>query len=56
MSVARIKMKDYMGEEAANEIEAAFPEICLQMLSKDYALILLCNSATSVLRIAIHKT
>ena len=56
MSVARVTMVDYMGEEAADEIDVAFREICPQILSEDDALILLCNSATSGLSIAIYKT
>ena len=56
MSVAHVTMIDYMGEEAADEIEAAFREICPQILSEDDALTLLCNSATSGLSIAIYKT
>ena len=56
MPVARVTMVDYMGGEAADEIEVAFREICPQILSEDDALILLCNSATSGLSIAIYKT
>ena len=56
MSVARVTMIDYMGEEAADKIEAAFREICPQILSEDDALILVSNSATFGLSIAIYKT
>ena len=56
MYVARVTMVDYMGEELADEIEAAFREICPQIISEDDALILVCNSATSDLSIAIYKT
>ena len=56
MSVSRVTMVDYMGEEAADEIEVAFREICPQILLEDDALMLLCNSATSGISIAIYKT
>ena len=56
MSVARITMLDYIGGEAAAEIEAAFWEISPQIISEDDALKLVCNSATSGLSIAIYKT
>ena len=39
MSVARVKMIDYMSEKGADEIEAAYREICNQILPKDDALI-----------------
>ena len=54
--VARVKMIDYMSEEAANEIEQAYREICTQILSEDDALILVFIEASSGLRIAIYKT
>ena len=38
MSVSRVTMVDYMGEEAADEIEVAFREICPQILSSHYYL------------------
>ncbi len=56
MSVAHITMLDYMGGEAAAEIEAAFWEISPQIISENDALKLICNSATSGLSIAIYKT
>ena len=56
MSVASVTMVDYMGGEAADEIEAALREISSQIISEDDALILVCNSATSGLSIAIYKT
>ena len=56
MSVASVTMIDYMSEEVADEIEAAYREICAQILTEGDALILVCNSATSGLSIAIYKT
>ena len=56
MSVARVKMMDYMSEEAADEIEAAYWGIFNQILPEDDALILVFIEASSGLRIAIYKT
>ncbi len=56
MSVARITMVDYISEEAADEFEAVYQEICPQMLPKADTLILVRTSATSGLSIAIYKT
>ena len=56
MSVASVTMIDYMSEEVADEIEAAYREICAQILTEGDALILVCNRTTSGLSIAINKT
>ena len=56
MSVARITKIDNKSEEAADEIEEAYREICPQILPEDDALILVCNSTTSDPSIAINKT
>ena len=56
MSVARVTMIDYMSEEVADEIEAAYRENCAQILTESDGLVLVCNSATSGLSIAINKT
>ena len=56
MSVARVKMVDHISEEAADELEAVYQEICPKMLLEADALILVRTSATSGLSIAIYKT
>ena len=56
MSVARVTMADYISEEAADEFEAVYQEICPKMLPEADALILVRTSPTSGLSIAIYKT
>ena len=55
MSVAHVTMVDYISEEAADEFEAVYQEICPKMLPEADALILVRTSATSGLSIAIYK-
>ena len=56
MSVARVTMVDYISEEAADEFEAVYQEICPKMLPDADALILVRTSTTSGLSIAIYKS
>ena len=56
MSVARVTMVDYISEEAADEFDKAYQEICPKMLPDADALILVGTSATSGLSIAIYKS
>ena len=56
MCLSRITMVDYIGEDAADEFEAVYWEICPKMLQEVDALILVRTSATSGLSMAIYKT
>ena len=56
MSLARITIVNYIVEDAADEFEAVYQEICPKMLAEIDALILVRTSATSGLSIAIYKT
>ena len=56
MSVAHVKMVDHISEEAADDLEAVYQEICPKMLLEADALILVRTSDTSGLSIAIYKT
>ena len=55
MSVARVTMVDYISEEAADEFEAVYQEICPKMLPEADALILVRTSTTFGLSIAIYR-
>ena len=56
MSVARVTMVDYISEEAADEFEAVYQEICPKMIPDADSLILVRTSTTSDLSIAIYKS